>query len=352
LQLPLNLAQGRLALNITISGQLQGKSINTVLEVTLPTSASPLPPAADANVSSLRRLRWLNSELGLDNSVPEPYAQLAYSETENYVAADLVNKRVTISKATGLIAAAQVQDSVMRVNGTINRTFAILQAPQLLVIEANQKAVKFMATNFSDVRGSDNYTWTWNGISSDGCLHLNTFGRLDFDSYMRLGFTVTLDSSCHSSTVDITNVTLSTLYTSQIFDMMVGFGQSSAQAGDLSWRWDAQRGDCSLWVGSLQAGMYIMPRGTGPEWESPMFSKDYPLLPAIPLTWGGENGTGGGAGLGASERTLTLFSGPLVWPAEGHLSFLYDVAMTPARNLNLSKHWEQRYFQVELPLDV
>ena len=79
------------------------------------------------------------------------------------------------------------------------------------------------------------------------------------------------------------------------------------------------------------------------------------MIPFIPPSWGGCNATpatnrtatGANVSLSAdgAEVRLLAFSGPRQLSATPQ-RFLFDVAATPSKPLNLSRHFEQRYLQV------
>ena len=101
-------------------------------------------------------------------------------------------------------------------------------------------------------------------------------------------------------------------------------------------------------------------RGEGSRWEDPLFSSDAFSIPFIPSSWGGAacsetcTASAFGANVSASADggalVVTAFSGPRTLSrAAGQAAsqlFQFDVAATPAKPLNLTAHFEQRYLQV------
>lgn len=85
-----------------------------------------------------------------------------------------------------------------------------------------------------------------------------------------------------------------------------------------------------------------------------MFSSDFGVIPFIPPSWGGEGTTpttkstnqGANVSIGADEVRVLVFSGPRTLGGGSAERFLFDVAATPSKPLNLSRHFEQRYLQV------
>ena len=88
-----------------------------------------------------------------------------------------------------------------------------------------------------------------------------------------------------------------------------------------------------------------------------VFSSDFGVIPFIPPSWGGVDATpstnstdkGVNVSVSAAEVTVLAFSGPRELGSGAAQRFLYDVASTPSKPLNLTRHFEQRYLQVRLP---
>ena len=119
---------------------------------------------------------------------------------------------------------------------------------------------------------------------------------------------------------------------------------------DTSWKWTNNSGDPMVWVGRIEAGFFLKLRGSGPDWEDPDFSKDYPTIPFIPRTWGGEQAVSGQFGCNISAAgAVVAYSGPRTLRAGESLVFQFDLAATPSKVLNMTKHFEERYYQISQP---
>ena len=105
-----------------------------------------------------------------------------------------------------------------------------------------------------------------------------------------------------------------------------------------------------VWVGRIEAGFFLKLRGSGPDWEDPDFSKDYPTIPFIPRTWGGEQAVSGQFCCNISAAgAVVAYSGPRTLKAGESLVFQFDLAATPSKVLNMTKHFEERYYQISQP---
>ena len=95
--------------------------------------------------------------------------------------------------------------------------------------------------------------------------------------------------------------------------------------------------------------VYFYPRGSGTHWENPSYSKDYPTIPFIPTSWGGADAANKSStpyGANVTAGVMTTSSGPRSLKQGETVQFLFDVAFTPSKPLDLSHHWRSRYLQI------
>lgn len=101
-----------------------------------------------------------------------------------------------------------------------------------------------------------------------------------------------------------------------------------------------------VWLGKVEAGVFVKPRGAGDEWNNPLYSQDAPVIPFIPSSWGGVNQTSLQYGCNVTNGRLICFSGSRVLAAHESVTYLFDMTVTPSKPLNLTSHYGQRYLQV------
>ena len=79
------------------------------------------------------------------------------------------------------------------------------------------------------------------------------------------------------------------------------------------------------------------------------YSKDYPTIPFIPTSWGGADAANKSStpyGANVTAGVMTTSSGPRRLKPGDTVQFLFDVAFTPSKPLDLSHHWRSRYLQI------
>ena len=116
-------------------------------------------------------------------------------------------------------------------------------------------------------------TVTWQSESQGGGLELNITGAMDFDSYLEFSVSVRATKD-----VELSDIVLRVDVLNETAKMMCGFGVDGQYMSDLSWTWDKTKGNNRFWTGRVEAGIFVYPRGDGPDWENPNYSKDYPVV--------------------------------------------------------------------------
>jgi hypothetical protein len=352
----------------------------------------------DDDVYALSRLRWLNSDIGVDDVAAWPRSRFVNvslvprgTRTSELVLRT-VNKDVAIG-ANGLPSQATVRTVKRRFGKNESRSTAILAAPvRFAVFDADGNAMTATVTKAAAIvkRTADAVTWRATsslapapapGSGSGSTLELVVTGTLAMDSYMTFSAAVT---SIADRSVEVSDVRLIIAANASHAPRMLGMGAIGSRVHDVTWRWELKSGvgNNRLWLGDVDAGVYVTPRGPGDLWSSPMYGRDYPIYPYLPNTWAGANATnatsslyganittggtaqsargdrtGDGDGDGNDAVVATIFSGRRTIAASAASStaastngdngvFLFDLIFTPSHPLELKRQYAQRYVQV------
>merc|ERR1740117_2006626 len=92
---------------------------------------------------------------------------------------------------------------------------------------------------------------------------------------------------------------------------MLGMGTIGAAVAPLEWIWEKKQGigNNRLWLGDVDAGVFVTPRGEGDDWLSPMYGKDYPIYPFLPTSWAGAGVGNGNSSIYGAHITLVQHGG-------------------------------------------
>ena len=366
---------GRLALSADDgTGSRVSVFVELSLRVVLPPSGQPLPDRGDGDIYSLSRLRWINSARAVDDTVPAPFTaptlRKSFSSTTNggggtggdggFTVA-LVNKHVTIG-ADGMLAQIAVHPNVAAFGAPGNEgDFELLARPlQLKLVDASGTAVALSVSAPAVVVGHNSTGVYWEATLSGAGVRVHVSGSVEYDSF--LSYRMEVGLSPGTTALELSDVQLSMAVGAEHARFMCGLGTEGITmqhaALPLAWRWEMGTGNQALWLGRPEAGLMLKLRGEGSRWEDPLFGSDAFVIPFIPSSWGGAAcaeqcqksayGANVTAAGDSSAYIVTAFSGPrsLSVTAQTTQIFQFDVAATPAKPLNMSSHFAQRYLQV------
>jgi hypothetical protein len=210
--------------------------------------------------------------------------------------------------------------------------------------------------SFAGVTALSNSSVTWQArsrvaVPSSGAgasLLVATTGSVDFTSYANFAVTITNDGAAPVALGDV-RVTLPV--SPQMGAYVVGMdngGANAAPYADRLWRWTNSTGANKIWLGRAEGGVLLNLKGPEIKWDSPMFGEDYPVIPYVPTTWGGADAqpVSNIYGVNVTNCTAVAFSGPRVLAAGESVTFLFDLALTPSKLANYTRHFATRAFQV------
>ncbi len=339
------------------------------LTTTLNVSKGEVSDHGDDDVYNLSRLRWLDSTIGVDGEAVWPRSRFAnltvqHSSPHEGFTVDLVNKEVTIG-ADGLPCMATVRTVKQRRGRNVTRTLDLLATPaQILVLDAAGKPIDFAVDVPAMITNHTPAAVSWRSRLVGGGVSIALSGKLELDSYIT--FEAMLSST--SVPIDVSDVQLLIAANGSVARRMFGMGSIGAPIAPLEWTWEKKYGvgNNRLWVGDVDGGVFVTPRGEGDEWVSPTYGKDYPIYPFLPNSWAGAGvGPDTNSSLYGANVTLehdagnynardasapptvvcTVFSGPRKL-TNSATQFLFDMMFTPAHPLDLSSHWKSRYLQI------
>ena len=310
------------------------------------TFAGPVADGGRADIYKLGRLSWLDSTLGIDEEVSEGFAPVHVTHDGGMsVHVGGCNKSVLVG-SSGLIRQALVDHTKVRRGQPQTSQRAVLASPfRFVLLDAARKPIPISVDSPAALTKSTPATAAWKAQlrATDG-LRIDVKGSLDYDSYGEYNITLTATSSA----VRLSDVRLELDLSQDVARYMVGMGHASGTTLDsTSWRWKNTSGDPFVWVGRVEAGLFVKLRGAGSDWESPMFGKAFPVIPFVPPSWGGpaQRGVGAGCNISAGGE-IVAYSGPRTLRPGQSVSYQFDYALTPSKVLNLSAHFEHRYHQV------
>ena len=339
----------------TAKTQLEGTVVvslragTKVQDVSIPLSLAVSGPAivnsGDDEPAKLSRLRWLDSRIGISDSVPSPYTPVETTSWHVNNTLTVLGRAITIgpSGLPSRVAASRVIGS------------------DIFTIGGGWKFSGVGPTLCNQSQSS--VSWVAAGSGPSG-VSLSVQGTLSFEGYIDISLTL-------SSTAAVTLPGFSVDAVVRA-PYLAGLGRPGRKLGAAPWplahvppsgpapsgcdinsslplRYNLTGAAAPMvWVGDVDGGMRIKYKGPGAQWDAPTYT-------AV-STW-----SNGGSGVITVSNSsdispssavdlvrISASPGPLKLAAGSPTSFHLDLCITPfkERNAVLKSHFQSRYFQI------
>ena len=340
----------------TISISVGGFADPMVVDVVVNIVGDAVDDEGDSDIfKSFSRLRWLDSTIGIDESVSAPFTPVGVAKHgEDSLEISLLLKKLIINER-GFPSKLTVDYKTKRMGENVLKQYDLFydddESISLIAVDENGDDVVMSrnSTTLEIVKQSDaTVMWKTTLLSSDSSLGAIVIGSVDYDSYCR--YSVELFSN-NGAVVQLSDIQLRW----KIDDgarLMSGMGTHATAIDDLDWKWSNITGYNSLWMGRKEAGMMVRLRGEEDDWETPVPAGDQEIVPYIPTTWGGVDAKIGACGVTLKKgdddgmAKAIASSGPRGLKPDDSTTFYFDVVFTPAKPTDFEKHWGNRQVQV------
>ncbi len=267
------------------------------------------------DLGSMARLAWLNSTIGLDEEVADPYTPLAVDGR----AVRCLGRRVTWGDGGSLQSIRCGKQEV-------------LAAPMGMLVETATGEAQWQAGVAKVIHRAPGVV-SWSGSQESGALSLQCDAKMEADGY--LNYSVTLAAS---EATDLEDVRLEIPLRREVATYMMGLGKRGGlRPPEWDWKWDAGRANNMLWVGDAHAGLHLKLKGPGDEWH--LWGVEQGAIEA----WGND-GQGGCSVTdeGADTVLVRAYTGSRRLEAGETLELRFGLLITPVKPLD-ADHWNQRY---------
>jgi hypothetical protein len=288
----------------------------TAVKVTLAVIAQVLQDRGDSELWRLARLRWLDSKIGIDDTVVKSYTPLKV----NGNAISCLGRTITFA-GNGLPKSIQ--------SGKLE----VLAKPMNLTVETASGTSKWNAGKLKVLKAAPGAVYL-EAQSQAGALAMNSRIKMEADGY--INYRVTLKAS---RALKLQNIQLEIPMCREMATYMVGLGAQGGYRPQM-WKWDwAAKGSGALWVGEVKAGLYCVLKKGPDGWD---------LENSKALTtsevWNNQGQGGYTVAEDGDEVIQKAFTGPMTLKAGEEIDLRFALMATPLKPLN-PEHFAQRYFQ-------
>lgn len=285
----------------------------------------------------MARLNWLDSKIGLDDSLYKPYTPVQLRDnTIRILGRELrfnqygLPEKIT-SNFTGSNDRTGGPDKDI-LNGPMRLT-AIYKGKELL-----WKGSKPLITQKSEGAVS------WKTQLHNGKTLLEIAAKMECDGHIDYQVVLTAGED-----LPLDDIQLQIPYASKVATYMMGLGRKGGKRPDhWDWKWDKQLANNLIWLGDMNAGLQCKLKHESPDWSLYNFSKT-----GTYKDWSNE-GLGGctldDEGQSKGQVMLKAFTGRKMLHAGQSIHLNFGLLITPLKPLD-NNHWNERYFQADPPVD-
>ena len=284
-----------------------------IVEVAITVNSEVLADRGEGDLWRMARLSWLNSQIGVSDTPTRGYKNV--TRDGNIITA--TEKQVKVAQ-NGLPKSIKVGKN------------EVLARPYEFVVKTSKGDVAFDGGELkftSETEGSV----SWESQAKKQGINFVCRARLEFDGYVHYEVEVSADES-----VRVKDICLQTKYTPYSSKYFMGAGLDGGLC-PTSHRWDWKGSWDSYWIGGAEAGVRVELRGGS--YNGPLM-RDY--TPKQPISWA-NNGLGYVDVKRAASAAVVAGSGAHTLSKEP-LCFEFDLQITPAKPVDMAKHFGERYY--------
>jgi len=286
------------------------------------------------------RLRWLNSDIAVDDGIMPPYTAIQVSGQS----LKILGRELKLGN-NGLPeqVLSYFSPEMTRIEPTGS---PFLVSPMKFAIEINGKATPLQSKGMK-ITGKTEGGVDWESDWEAGDLKFHLAGRLEFDGF--LTYRITAEAT---KTLDVSEIEFVIPMNGDRVRYMLGLGEKGGAAPDqFNYKWDPYFNCDGPWLGTVNAGLQATFRAEN--YERPLNTNFYHQKPLnMPPSWYNQGKGGIRLNRNASLFELSAYSGERTMKAGETLHFDINILITPFRPINPKKQWHDRYYHKYMPLDT
>lgn len=354
--------------DVTISADgVRERTVRVVVDV----EDDTLARRGDDEPQRLTRLRWLNSQMGVDDALVAPYTPMRVEASVVHV----LGRTLTLGRL-GLPSriTSTFSPSVTTTAGPLRE---VLAAPIVLRVQDEAGRDRDWTASAPRFTKQTEGAVEWQDSVAAGALSLATRARMEFDGTAE--FQMALRTTERTT---IGDVRLEVPLRLDAARYMMGLGQKGGRRPPtFQWTWDvATKNQDAVWLGDVNAGLHVTLKDE--RYVRPLNTNFYLSKPLVlPRSWGND-GKGGcrvseraaesreepagqatrprpGAQRGAAPTgprpaaavVLACYSGGRTLDPGDSLRFDFRLAVTPFKTIDTDAQWATRFYHRFTPVD-
>ena len=286
------------------------------------------------------RLRWLNSDIAVDDQVIPPYTPVQVEGNTLRI----LGREVVLSPG-GL--PGQIHSYFApEMTRLSNHPLKLLAGPIQFTVDQGPQLTGIKTSGIEITLKSEGAVEWISGFQIMG-IRFKVKGRLEFDGMLTYNILAIAEQE-----VSVRDIYLTIPMNGNSVEYMLGLGRVGGFAPDrFTWLWDPYFNCDGPWLGTINGGLQATFRAEN--YERPLNTNFYQQKPLhMPPSWFNEGKGGIALTRTDEEYALKAFSGNRTLQPGESLHFNMHLLITPFRPIDTRKQWNDRYYHSFKPLDT
>ncbi len=286
-----------------------------------------LEDGGESDLWRFSRLKWLDSTIGIDDDVTDPYIPIKVSDQK----VECLGRSIRFNEI-GLL------------KSIISNENEILSEPMKFIID--DEAVSKTVEQPAKIRDHTRAFAKWESKYKQDQFIVQCNARMDYDGYINFKISVKANQD-----TKVKDIRLEIPIKKEFATYMMGLGYKGGyRSKDWQWKWNRDRHQDCVWIGDVNAGLQCKLKGPNYTW--PLVNIHYHVKPLdMPDSWC--NDYKGGCDIVEVDDKVVLraYSGEREVQNGQELRFDFGLLITPVKPLDLAKHSRERYYHAYHPID-
>jgi len=299
-----------------------------------------IPDYGDDELWRHSRLRWLDSQLAVDDEIVRPFTPMSV----NGSVVGILGRNLTVDRS-GLPRQIESYFSP-EVTHIEKSATPLLASPVRLVIENAAGQPLLWTSSGPSFKTQRSGLVEWQATSGAAPLTMTVEAAMEFDGFVN--YRLTLGSS---SVIELNDIRLELPIRKEVARYMMGLGLKGGFGPPRhDWNWDVTKNQDGAWMGDANAGMQFSLRAEN--YSRPLNTNFYQSKPLdMPPSWFNE-GKGGISIRELNNATVLVscYSGKRVIGPGDRLHFDFTLLLTPFKPLDTSFQWSGKFYHSFRPI--
>ena len=276
---------------------------------------------------NMSRLNWLDSKIGIDDEVFAPFIPATLKDKT----VSILGRKLTFNRYGFPV---KITSSFTQSNtATDGPNKNVIAGDIRLDVLENGKVLNW-SSKALEITLQTTGAVAWKNVLHSANVEVRLQAKMECDGYINYETRITAKND-----VNLDDVKLVIPYEKTTATYLMGLGVKGGYTPEkIEWKWQQERANNMIWIGTVNAGMQIKLKNITPDWKLYSFEKT-----SVYKDWSNE-GKGGCDVIKTGKNVLlTAYTGSKIMRKGDEMVLNFGLAITPFKTLD-NKHWNERYY--------